>query len=111
MRRFNIILITLVSAILLTCSLALAKNKFKNEDTAKNRQDNTFGTDQSEETSTTTFDNNDQGETTIKTKRRPKEEEVDWYDKVIITVDPITQWPRKDTPSTKTGGSPTPPTK
>ncbi|MBI9079476.1 MAG: hypothetical protein JEY79_07020 [Pseudodesulfovibrio sp.] len=93
MRRFNKIAIFIVTVVLLTAALALAGTKFKNEDTAVNRQNNTFGTDSGENTSTTTFATNNTDDTTIKTKARHKKEPVDWYDKIIITVDPDTTWP------------------
>lgn len=93
MRRFSKIAIFIVTVVLLTAALALAGTKFKNEDTAVNRQSNTFGTDPDENTSTTTFATNNTDDTTIKTKARPKKEPIDWYDKIIITVDPDTTWP------------------
>jgi len=93
MRRFSKICIFIMTVVILTASPALAGAKFKNEDTAVNRQDNTFGTDPGEDTSTTTFGTNKTDDTTIKTKVRPKKEPVDWYDKIIITVDPDTSWP------------------
>ncbi|QJB55365.1 hypothetical protein [Pseudodesulfovibrio sp. zrk46] len=102
MRHLSRILIIVTTVVVLTLSLALAGTKFKNEDTAKNRQDNTFGTDQTEKTATTTFGTNDSGDTTIKSKSRPKEEPVDWYDKVIITVNPTTRWPTDQTTTTTT---------
>lgn len=88
MRIFSRILIITVTVVILTLSLALAGSKFKNEDTAKNRQDNAFGTDQGDDTANTVFGTNNAGDTTVKSKARPKPEEVDWYDKIIITVSP-----------------------
>jgi len=102
MRHFSKILIFTVAVIILTLSLALAGSKFKNEDTAKNRQDNSFGTDPSDESSNIEYGKNGAGDNTIKSKARPKKEPVDWYDKVIITVNPDTQWPKGDGTSTTT---------
>ncbi len=100
MCRFSKILITTTTVVLLTLSLALAGAKFDNVDTAKDRRDNSFGTDPGEDTSTTSFGKNDSGDTTIKTKARPKPEEVDWYDKIIITVNPDTRWPQDGSTTT-----------
>ncbi len=99
MRHFCTIFIMFLTVVILTLSSALAKSKFKNEDTAKNRQDNIFGTDTGNKTATTTFGTNAMGDTTIKSKAKPKEEPVDWYDNVIIAVDPDIRWP-KDQPAT-----------
>jgi len=104
MRYFNKILLIATTAVILTLSLALAGSKFKNEDTAKNRQDNAFGTDSGEKTATTTFGTNEAGDSTLKSKAKPKEEPVDWYDKVIITVNPTTSWPKDSTTTTTTTG-------
>lgn len=88
--------------ILVTCTLLLAAvfltqpasaQKFKNEDTAKNRKDNTFGTPPREEGTTAgSVTTDEDGSTIIKADPGPKKEEVDWYDKVIITVDPNVDW-------------------
>lgn len=102
MRRFSTICLFTVALIILTLSLALAGSKFKNEDTAKNRQDNVFGTDPGDDTSAITFGTNDRGDSTMKTKARPSPEPVDWYDKVIINVNPSTQWPKGDGTTTTT---------
>ena len=96
MRHFSTIFIFTVAVVILTLSLALAGAKFKNEDTAKDRQDNAFGTDPGDKTSNIEYDTNAAGDSTIKSKARPKKEEVDWYDKIIITVNPDTQWPKGD---------------
>jgi len=103
MRRFSTICLFFVAFTILTLSLALAGGKFKNEDTAKNRKNNVFGTDAGDDTSTISIGNNDSGDTTIKSKARPKPEEVDWYDKVIITVNPSTSWGNSSTTTTTTG--------
>lgn len=104
MRRFSILCLFAALSAILTLSVALAGNKFQNKDTAKDRQDNAFGTDAGEDTSTITFGTSDRGDTTIKTKARPKEEPVDWYDKIIITVNPNTRWPQDSTATTTTTG-------
>lgn len=100
MRHLSKICIIATTVIILTLSLALAGTPFKNKDTATNRQDNVFGTDEAEDTSTTRFGKEKGGDTTIKTKARPKKEEVDWYDKIIITVNPDTKWPTDSTTTT-----------
>ncbi|WP_319470995.1 hypothetical protein [uncultured Pseudodesulfovibrio sp.] len=100
MCRFSRILVIAVSVALLTLSLAMAGAKFKNVDTAKDRKDNVFGTDAAEDTSTTKFGTDESGDSTIKTKARPKKEPVDWYDKVIITVNPNTRWPQEGSTTT-----------
>lgn len=102
MRRFSTICLYAIAFVILTLSLALAGSKFKNKDTAKDRQDNSFGTDAGEDTSNITFGTSERGDDTIKTKARPKKEPVDWYDKIIITVNPDTKWPKDGTSSTKT---------
>jgi hypothetical protein len=92
-------MIIAVGVVVLTLSLALAGAKITNKDTAKDRRTNTIGTDPSGDTATTTFGTDEAGDTTIKSKARPKQEEVDWYDKVIITVNPETKWPTSGTSS------------
>ncbi len=96
MRHFSTIFVFTVAVVILTLSLALAGAKFKNKDTAKNRQDNAFGTDLGEDTSNIEYGTNAADDNTIKSKARPKKESVDWYDKIIITVSPDTQWPKGD---------------
>jgi hypothetical protein len=102
MRHLSKIFVFTVAVVILTLSLALAGGKFKNEDTAKNRQTNSFGTDQDDETSSIEYGTNSLGDSTIKSKARPKKEAVDWYDKIIITVNPDTQWPKGDGTAKKT---------
>jgi len=94
MRHFSTIAIAALTALFLTVAPALAVNKFKNEDTAKNRKDNVFGTEQTDETSTTTFGVDEDGNTVIRSKPDEKEA-TDWYEKLDgfnletdITVDP-----------------------
>lgn len=99
MRSFSRIAIAAVAVVVLTLSLALAGAKFTNKDTARDRRDNAFGTEQGAGTATTTFGTDEAGDSTIRTKARPKPEEVDWYDKVIITVNPDTRWPATGTES------------
>jgi hypothetical protein len=102
MHRFSRIAVVALTVVLLTLSLALAGTKFKNEDTAKDRRDNAFGTDAGPDTASTVFGTDEAGDSTLKSKARPKPEEVDWYDKVIITVNPITKWPTGDGTTTST---------
>jgi len=102
MRHFSAIALLVLAVALLTPSWGLARNKFKNEDTAKNRQTNTFGTRPAEdEGAVTTFGTNEAGDTTIDS-HQPEKEEVDWYDKVIIAVDPDVSWPNKKSSTSTT---------
>ncbi len=96
MRHFSKILIFTVTVVILTLSLALAGATFENKDTAKNRKNNSFGTEPSDDTSASVIGTNEDGNSIIKSKAAPSKEEVDWYDKVIITVNPITKWPQGD---------------
>lgn len=87
MRQLGRIFCITVTVVILTLSLALADSKFPNKDTAKNRQDNAFGTkprDGSEPVTTITRDANG----TAIESTQPETEQVDWYDKVIISVEP-----------------------
>jgi len=102
MRRFSKIFIFTIAIIILTLSLALAGAKFQNEDTAKNRQDNALGTEPGDNTSSNEFGNNDAGDNTIKSKARSKRDPVDWYEKIIISVNPSTSWPKGDGTTTQT---------
>lgn len=99
MHRFSRIVIVAVGVVVLTLSLAAAQSKIVNKDTARDRRTNTFGTDPDEDAATATFGTNEAGDTTVRSKARPKQEEVDWYDKVIITVNPETKWPTSGTSS------------
>lgn len=95
MRHFNIIAIISAIVLVLTLTPALAGNKFKNEDTAKDRQNNVFGTTQDDTTGSTTIEKNEKGDTVIEHKGADKEE-VDWYkkmddtfgDQLDINIDP-----------------------
>ena len=104
MRHLSRILLYTVTVVILTLSLAMAGSKFPNKDTAKNRQNNVFGTAQDDTTANTVFGTSDNGDSTINSKARPKGEEVDWYDKVIITVNPDTRWPETGSTTTTTTG-------
>lgn len=102
MRHFSTIAAFVLAVVLLTPASGPAQNKFKNEDTAKNRQENAFGTRSAEDGEpVTTFGTNEAGDSTISSKQ-PKQEEVDWYDKVIIAVDPNVAWPNSRTSTTTT---------
>ncbi|KAB1442443.1 hypothetical protein F8A88_06955 [Pseudodesulfovibrio senegalensis] len=87
-------------AIVLACPMTATAQKFKNKDTAKNRSDYTWGTSKDQTDGNTTFSKDEQGNTVIHADPGPKKEEVDWYDKVIITVDPDVSWPRDDNGTT-----------
>lgn len=88
MRYLGRIVIIAVTVVILTLSLALAGSKFPNKDTAKDRQDNVMSTRPSEDEEQVIIINQKKKEdTTVRTKRSKTEEE-DWYDSVIISVEP-----------------------
>lgn len=97
MRKRYILPAVLVLAALAT---AHAGEKFPNKDTAKDRRDNTWGTEQSYTGSSTEFGTDERGDSTVRLNSGPKKEPVDWYDKIIITVNPDTKWPQNGTEST-----------
>lgn len=102
MRHFNIIAATILTVVLLTPLAGMAQSKFKNEDTATNRQDNSFGTRPGEDgEAVTKFGTSEAGDSTIDSTPK-KQEEVDWYDKVIIVVDPNVDWPSSSKSTTST---------
>lgn len=103
MRHISRILIFATTIVILTLSLAMAGAKFTNKDTAKSRSNNSFGTDPGDDTSSTVFGTAEDGSTSIKTKARPKAEPVDWYDKIIISVNPDTKWGDSSSTSTSVG--------
>ena len=101
MRLFNTIASILLAVVLLTPGTSPAQNKFKNVDTAKNRQDQTFGTRTPEgEEPVTQFGTNEAGDSTIDSTPK-QQEEVDWYDKVLIVVEPQVDWPSSKTSTTE----------
>ncbi|NDV18914.1 hypothetical protein GO013_05710 [Pseudodesulfovibrio sp. JC047] len=84
MRHFNTIVVALATVFVLTVTPGFAENTFKNEDTAKNRQDSSFGTRSVEdEAATTSFETNKDGDSTISSKP-PKKEQKDWYDRETV---------------------------
>lgn len=88
------ILIVMTGLLLLASGTALGEGKFPNKDTAKNRRDSSWGTGGKRSDSTTTMGTDaETGDSTIVYDSGPKKEPVDWYDKIIITVDPQTRWP------------------
>ena len=102
MNHFGKLLLLAATAVFLTLSLALAGAKFENKDTAKDRRDEAFGTEQTDDTGSTTIGTNDAGDSSIRAKPRPAPEPVDWYDKVIITVNPNVNWPQDSSTTTTT---------
>jgi len=102
MNHFARLLVIFFTVAFLTLSLALAGAKFENKDTAKDRQDNTFGTEQTDDTASTVFGTDAAGDSTIRAKPQPQGEPVDWYDKVIITVNPNVNWPQGSTSTSTT---------
>ena len=101
MRHFSIIALAAMTVLFLTISPALAGNKFKNKDTAKNRQDNTFGTDQREGGTDISVGKDERGATVIKSKAVPPADQ-DWYDKIKINVEPQVDWPTDSTTTSTT---------
>lgn len=85
MRYFSAIVLTALAVFFLTAAPAPAGNKFKNVDTAKDRQDNTFGTNPREGGTDITVEKNDRGDTVVKSTPAPKEE-VDWYEKTDMKL-------------------------
>ena len=81
MRRF-LFAVSLILCVVFSTGLLWAA-KFPNKDTAVNRQDETMGTRQSEET--TTIQNDAKGESIDVVPK--KQEEKDWYQNMIIGVD------------------------
>lgn len=101
MRHFSIIALAALAVLFLTSLPASAGNKFKNVDSAKDRQDNVFGTDAHEGGSDISVGRDERGTTVIKSTATPKEE-VDWYDKIYIEVEPQVDWPTDSTTETST---------
>lgn len=102
--RFFMAVLFAALTVFLTVPTAHAGSKFENKDTAKQRNTYTWGTDQGEDAATTTFGKDEEtGDSTTILKSKPKPPETDWYDKIIITVDPDTKWPRDKTDTTPTG--------
>jgi hypothetical protein len=93
----------MVAAFLLSAGLAHSQNKFPNRDTAKNRRDDSWGTRKSEGRS---YFGTDQNENEVwGYQPADPEEPVDWYDKIIITVDPNVDWPSGGKTNTTTQSS------
>lgn len=72
-----------LAAVVLLTPPAVSAGKFPNKDTAKNRQDNVFGTPQAGET-INVQDNATDGLTIDATPK--KHEERDWYENMVIGV-------------------------
>ncbi|MBG0789484.1 MAG: hypothetical protein H0S80_03190 [Desulfovibrionaceae bacterium] len=101
MRHFSIIALIFLAVLFLTAPAAQAGNKFKNEDTAKDRQDNVFGTDPASGNTDISVGKDERGNTVIRSRPVPAEEK-DWYDKVRIKVEPQVDWPKESTTTTTT---------
>jgi hypothetical protein len=101
MRHFSTIALAVLTVFFLTIPTASAQNKFKNEDTAKNRQDNTFGTGYREEGTDISVGKDERGSSVIRSTATPKKE-VDWYDKIDIEVEPQVNWPTDSTTTSTT---------
>ena len=101
MRHFSIIALATLTVLFLTITPASAGNKFKNVDTAKDRQDNTFGTGRREGGTDIKIGEDERGATVIKSTATPKEEK-DWYDKIEIEVEPQVNWPTDSTTTSTT---------
>ncbi|GEM_PF-918529 len=105
MNRLTTICLAVSTVVILTLGSAWAQNKFRNKDTATNRQDSTWGTTggQNADTQDAFGMDPNTGDSTMKADPGPKKEPVDWYDKVIITVNPDVDYPfNKDGVSTST---------
>jgi len=102
MNLFGRLFVIAAAVVLLTLTLALAGGKFDNKDTARNRQDSAFGTAQGAKSGNSTIGTNASGDTVINAKPAPAPEPVDWYDKVIITVNPNVNWPSTSSSSSTT---------
>jgi len=101
MRHFSIIALAALTVFFLTSLPAPAGNKFKNVDTAKDRQDNAFGTDKSAGNTDISVGKDERGTTVIRSKPAPAEEQ-DWYDKIHINVEPQVDWPTESTTTSTT---------
>ncbi|MEF2145552.1 MAG: hypothetical protein V3573_08915 [Desulfovibrionaceae bacterium] len=88
---FLALLATLFLAPLTGAKSAQAQNKFENKDTAKNRQDSIWGTRTNEGRSY--FGTDGYGDSAWGYQPDDPEKPVDWYDKIIIAVDPNVDWP------------------
>ncbi|MGE4292944.1 MAG: hypothetical protein AB7E32_12130 [Desulfovibrio sp.] len=97
--------LSLVAGFLLSAGLAHSQGKFANKDTAANRQDHSWGTRINEGRSYfgTDADENDVWGYQPAEPEKP----VDWYDKIVITVNPETQWPSGGSTSSTTSTSTT----
>ncbi|MES9996059.1 hypothetical protein [Desulfovibrio aminophilus] len=71
-------------ALAVVFSTPVAAEKFPNKDTAKNRQDNTFGTRNADEITTITDNATDGLHIESVPRRQP---ERDWYENMVIGVD------------------------
>ena len=101
MRHFSTIALAALTVLFLTITPASAGNKFKNVDTAKDRQDNTFGTEQREGGTDISVGEDERGATVIKNTATPREEK-DWSDKIKIKVEPQVNWPTDSTTTSTT---------
>lgn len=91
--RFIMLLIAcgFVAVFLLTAGFVHGQGTFANEDTATNRQDDLWGTRANAGQS---YFGTDTNENDVWGYQPPAQEEaVDWYDKIVITVDPNVDWP------------------
>ena len=101
MRHFSTIALAVLTVLFLTLNPASAGNKFKNKDTAKDRQDNAFGTGYRENGSDISVGKDERGSSVIRNTHPPREE-VDWYDKIDIEVEPQVNWPTDSTTTSTT---------
>lgn len=97
-RDIAIVLVGILAAVaVLTHSPKARAEKFENKDTAVNRQDNSFGTRNTQ--GNVTFGHDENSETISSEPPAPKPER-DYYDNMVITVNPT--WPNDQTSTTTT---------
>lgn len=105
---------TICLALLLGVFSTAAGQTFKNEDTAVNRKDYTWGTRRQDDSGGNVGtadsekwgpDGPNQDDSAWGHSVGPKEPERDWYDEVIITVSPDVGYGSKTTTSTDTNSS------
>jgi uncharacterized protein YdeI (BOF family) len=88
MRYLSKIFLIAVTAIILTVTLAMAGTKFPNKDTAKNRQNNSFGTQPREERDAVTTIQSKKHEDNAIDSKRPIKKQEDQNENLYISVEP-----------------------
>jgi len=88
MRYLSKIFLIAVTSIILTGALAMAGTKFQNKDTAKNRQNNSFGTQPREERGAVTTIKSKAHEDNAIESKRPKRKQENQNENLYISVEP-----------------------